>query len=313
MKLFKRLLLGGLFFVLVPASAGAQITGLNTFSPNTRILSADVNFNFTKLADEACRRQGCTLTGNMTVSSGVTIDGIDLSAWLDQSVQTTASPTFAALTITGAGTYGSTLGVTGDFAVNTNKFTVAASTGNTLVAGTLTVTGAADFASSAEFGSGNVTLIGADGKINGPFSSTNLDDLDGTNFTGIAKLGSNNAFTARNDLRTYSETRTAPTIAAGALTIDLDAGTLFEVDLDANITSITVSNPVPNGSHGAFTIKFVADGTIRDITWPASFKWVGGTEPAAMTGTNGYKDFVTCVYDDGGTSYNCVINQGFPS
>jgi hypothetical protein len=34
-----------------------------------------------------------------------------------------------------------TLGVTGDVAVNTNKFTVAASTGNTLVAGTLSVTG----------------------------------------------------------------------------------------------------------------------------------------------------------------------------
>jgi hypothetical protein len=42
----------------------------------------------------------------------------------------------------GAATFTSTLDATGNFAVNTNKFTVAASTGNTVVAGTLSVTGA---------------------------------------------------------------------------------------------------------------------------------------------------------------------------
>ncbi len=40
----------------------------------------------------------------------------------------------------GVADFGSTVAVTGDFAVNTNKFTVAASSGNTLVAGTLGVT-----------------------------------------------------------------------------------------------------------------------------------------------------------------------------
>lgn len=40
--------------------------------------------------------------------------------------------------------FGSTLGVTGNFAVNTNKFAVVAATGNTAVAGTLDVTGNID-------------------------------------------------------------------------------------------------------------------------------------------------------------------------
>ena len=40
--------------------------------------------------------------------------------------------------------FAGTLGVTGDFAINTNKFTVTAASGNTLIAGTLDVTGAAD-------------------------------------------------------------------------------------------------------------------------------------------------------------------------
>ncbi len=43
--------------------------------------------------------------------------------------------------ITGATTLGSTLGVTGNFAINTNKFTVAAATGNTNIAGTLSSIG----------------------------------------------------------------------------------------------------------------------------------------------------------------------------
>ncbi len=49
---------------------------------------------------------------------------------------------------TGAATFGSTVGITGDLAVNTNKFTVAASSGNTQVAGTFGSTGAATLSST---------------------------------------------------------------------------------------------------------------------------------------------------------------------
>jgi hypothetical protein len=46
------------------------------------------------------------------------------------------------LTVSGNGTIGGTLGVTGNVAVNTNKFNVTASSGNTAIAGALDVTGA---------------------------------------------------------------------------------------------------------------------------------------------------------------------------
>lgn len=48
---------------------------------------------------------------------------------------------FGELQALGAATMSSTLGVAGDFAVNTTKFTVSAASGNTVVAGTLTITG----------------------------------------------------------------------------------------------------------------------------------------------------------------------------
>jgi hypothetical protein len=53
-----------------------------------------------------------------------------------------AVDSLGATSYTGAVTMASTLAVTGDISVNTNKFTVAASSGNTVVAGTLAVTGA---------------------------------------------------------------------------------------------------------------------------------------------------------------------------
>ena len=53
----------------------------------------------------------------------------------------------------------------------------------------LDVTGTAaealDVTGGAEFGSGNVELIGVDGKINGPLSSTIIDDLSGANLTTL--------------------------------------------------------------------------------------------------------------------------------
>ena len=44
---------------------------------------------------------------------------------------------------------------------------------------------ALDNAGGAEFGSGNVELIGTDGKINGPLSTTIIDDLSAVNLSGF--------------------------------------------------------------------------------------------------------------------------------
>lgn len=56
-----------------------------------------------------------------------------------------------AFNVDGAATLGSTLAVTSNFSVNTNKFTVAASSGNTAVAGTLDVTGATTLGGAVNF------------------------------------------------------------------------------------------------------------------------------------------------------------------
>lgn len=73
---------------------------------------------------------------NADISASAAIDSSKISP-----VFTSASTFSSTLDVTGATTLSSTLDVTGNLAVNTNKFTVAASSGNTLAAGTLTATG----------------------------------------------------------------------------------------------------------------------------------------------------------------------------
>lgn len=71
-----------------------------------------------------------------------TYSGTDTNVGLTVTPQGTGAITLTnATTISGAATLSSTLALTGNFAINTNKFTVAASSGNTVVAGTLNVTG----------------------------------------------------------------------------------------------------------------------------------------------------------------------------
>jgi len=103
-------------------------------------------------------------------------------------------------------------------------------------------------------------------------------------------------------LQDYGETRTAPTISSGSLTLNLENGNVFEVALNANITTFTISNPPASGTAGSLTLKLTADGTARTITWGASVKWPGGTAPT-LTSTNNKVDVLVFVTMDAGTTY----------
>ena len=104
----------------------------------------------------------------------------------------------------------------------------------------------------------------------------------------------------------YSERKTAPTISAGALTIDCATCATFVVALNANITTLTLSNPAASGSLTSILLAFVADGTVRTITWPASVKWPSAIAPT-MTGTNGRVDLLQLMTWDGGTTWYAVV------
>lgn len=138
---------------------------------------------------------GITATaGDITATAGNLIAGGTLSV-------TGASTLTGAVTSYGAGKMGSltvgasastTIDSSGNFAVNTNKFTVAASTGNTVVAGTFGVTGATTLTGNAT-SSGTFDVNGA-GRFNSTFAaggsaSTTVAADGATVVNGTLKIG----------------------------------------------------------------------------------------------------------------------------
>jgi hypothetical protein len=109
------------------------IAGAKTFTGNTAVSGTNtftVGTGATALGGTLAVTGATTLNGNTSVSGTNTL-----------TVGTGATTLGGTLAVTGATTLSSTLGVTGNIAVNTNKFTIDASTGNTVIAGTLKVAG----------------------------------------------------------------------------------------------------------------------------------------------------------------------------
>lgn len=120
---------------------------------------------FTKLSNTTNTNSGdVTLAafGSAPATEGASLSGQVLTlqpadATRPGGLSTTTQSVLGAKTWLSAAAFSSTVGVTGDFSVNTNKFTVAASSGNTAIAGTLGVTGAATLSSTLAV-TGDATL-----------------------------------------------------------------------------------------------------------------------------------------------------------
>jgi hypothetical protein len=134
--------------VLDIATTGLSITG--TLTPSGQIVSiagtkTAPGYTFSSDLDTGLYQIGAN---NIGVSCGdtkildIASTGLTLTGTLDASGNFAINTSkFTVAASSGNTVVAGTLGVTGDVAVNSNKFTVTASSGNTAVAGTLSVTG----------------------------------------------------------------------------------------------------------------------------------------------------------------------------
>ena len=202
-----------------------------------------------------------------------------------------SAPSWASIAVAGTSLTGTTLAS----GIVTSSLTTVGTLSSLAVTGTTTHTGTVNLAGASSplqvqgsAGTTNQVLTSA-GSGNTP---TWLSTLTGINLTG------------------YTETYTAPTIAANSLTLDLSAANSFNVALNANITTLTISNAVA-GKVNAFTLVFTADGTLRTISWPGSVKWAGGTAPTLTSTNNKIDEFVFVSYDGGTTWLAHIGGQSF--
>lgn len=242
----RNLLLSLLFALLAGVPAHAQVTITYTFSNGTTADADQVNADFSALATQALNRTGGTITGNIAVSNGVTIDGVDISAVLSG----TGTPTFAGVTITGAG------------------------------ASALLVTG------GITAGSGVVGIVDATGKIPA-LSSTYFASLSGANLTSLnaTNLGSGTVPLARLTGITDAQIDAAAAIAwtkvskAGSSLADL--ATRSATDL----TSGTLPDARFSGTYSG-TLTFSGSTTFSGVTArTANYQTDTSSTTATFSGT----------------------------
>jgi len=138
--------------------------------------------------------------------------------------------------------------------------------------------------------------------LNGTQTLTNKT-LGATSVNGTMSFLGN--ITSQLKLQAWMETFTSPAISAGTLTLDLSASNFFKVSLDAAISTITTTN-TPANVAASFSLEFTADGTARAVTWPAAFKWTGGTVPVP-TSTSGKTDTFIFYSTDTGTTWRAYV------
>ena len=204
----------------------------------------------------------------------VTVLGTDVVQFTDNGL---LIPTGIDLTVQGGVSFEGALNVIGNFSVDTNKFTVAAATGNTTVAGTLAATGALT-AAAGTFTSASATslAVGLNGATNPAFT---VDSSTGSQVAGLKVTGA----------------ATAGTVAV----VVTDSGANASLTLNAK-GSGTIG--IGSVSTGAVTITPATTITgVATLTAQPVLSSLTASKPVFSDASKGLVSTGTLAYDQGGT------------
>lgn len=265
---------------------------------------------------------GTTLASNVVSSSLTSVGTIATGVWNGTAI----SDTYLA-TISTAGKVSNS--ATTAASANTASAIVARDASGNFSAGTITaaLTGNASTATTLQTarningvsfnGSADITVTAAASTLSGTTlasgvtasSLTSVGTLSALTMGGTVSMVDN--IISRPRFTDYAETYTTPAISSGTLTLNLENGNVFRVSRNANISTLTISNPAASGNACSFTLIFDANGTSYTITWPAAVKWPAGTAPTITTTASRSDMFVFYTNDAGTTWYAMTAAQNF--
>lgn len=180
----KKLLLALLMVLGMAGGAGAQFNIPRSFVVFTKLLAADVNLNFTTLAD-AVNRTGGTITGTILVGTGVLIDGVDVSTYLAGGKLTALSNTVDSIKVGGGITAAGNaiVDTTGKVpALSSTYFTTLSATNLTALAAA-NLTGTIASATQDSITRTGTVTSGTWSSAFGAVSGANLTSLNAANFS----------------------------------------------------------------------------------------------------------------------------------
>ena len=316
----RKFLLSGFLALLVAViPAHAQITVPNTLAAGAVIRAAELNTNFSTIADKALNRiTGGSIEGNITLLSNVTFDGVDISDFLlttgevrSQTAGTVAAPSFSRSGDTGTGIYFPTTSELGFALGGVQVFRAHASGITAYGVNIIDANGKIPALSStyiANLSGANLTALNATQLTTGTVAdarlSANVPLIDaGTNaFTGAATIGSTLGVTGTSTLGTLSAgatTVTSFTMATGAtdgyiLTTNgsgvgtwQSAGVATGAVPSGLIAIFDTACPSTWTRHTAFDNKFIRGGATYSAAAGGSDAHTHTVDPAAVTSVAG--------------------------
>lgn len=108
----------------------------------------------------------------------------------------------------------------------------------------------------------------------------------------------------------YNETYASVAVSTNTVTIDCEAGNVFSVTLDDNVTTTTFSNPPASGTAYAFALRLVQDATGgRTFAFPSTVDWAAATAPTISSDADAVDWYVFTTVDGGTTWYGFTAGQ----
>lgn len=254
MSALRRTIAALLLTLLTVSGVTAQVVVPNTLVPGTTIKAADLNTNFTTIGNHALDRlAGGTLSGNIAVDPGITIDGIDIGATLCSTCSvmfknlTLATPT-TGVTVAGV----NIINIVGKIPALTSSYfaslalDVANLTGNFVA----TVASGTGLTSSVSSGAGAATTISLNNTAvtPGTYGSSSTAPLITIDQQGRITAATTTAFPSAP---IYSTATGAGSITISSLDLATDLAYDFEVETtDASAASTNSLTVQINGTSG---------------------------------------------------------------
>jgi hypothetical protein len=197
-------------------------------------------------------------------------------------------------------------------AVSESKIADAAITQTKIAVGAVTESKIADAAiTQTKIAAGAITAGNiADGAITQ--SKIAADAIGAAQLQDGIPINMQDQVLTRPELKDFSEASATPAISAGALTLNLETGNVFEVTLTGNVTSLTLANPPAAGRAGSATLILRQDATGgRTLAWPASVRWAGGMPPIVSPAANAVDIYAFLTRNGGATWFGFPGGRGF--